>query len=906
MAEGETKKDAPVNKPAPADSRTTPYGTPPPAGATVEFELSGSALSDLSQRYDIHAEVGRGGMGIVYRARDRETGDVVALKVLRPEIALRPELIDRFKSELLLARKVTHKNVCRTYELLRFGDTVAIAMEYVEGESLRSLLKRVEALPVRRGLKILRQVLTGLAEAHAQGVVHRDLKPENLVITGDNQVKVMDFGIARSVEAQATQTGGIIGTPAYMSPEQAEGKPVDARTDIYALGLIIYEMFVGCPAFQAETPVGLAYKQIHEKPAPPRSVDPYLPVFLERVIEKCLEKDPKKRFQSAAELEAALEEQAVTEAPAVEPVPPPHLSRWAKADWFLLALGLLGLIYFLQVQDTVFPAGTRPLELDAISARKTADDLARKLGRPFSEGGEARLEFRGEWYRYEILSRIGGTPPYRRIWDLPGAVREAELPLYWRIQYRSPMEAFAEDPTESPAPFVVLDRKGRVVEFAHPYPPRWPFPSYQAPPVEQRRTLARQATELACGAMPPDLTLVEYSGGEQGVSYHVTWIPRRPVESAPWAEVAMLAEHPVSIKCKFAPAAPWLDLMGMHSGWIFQSMFRLAMAVVAVMLLIFFAIGEAWRSHSLRKRVPLAAFLGFTGAWLLSRTFDVVPNTAATSPPPSIPVLLVGGLAASGLLLVGLVTAEHYLVRRAPAWIATFALAMKGKLNESSVGLSVVRGALAGLALAGAQTSISHLSMAVARLGNKPAGFAIVMFGSFADPTGLGLALSSWSPSAFVVCAAIFNGVIIGLVVMGSQWSINGYREFLKYQNRKSHQAVVLFGLASIVTIVALGLRLHFGQALGPGICFTTVPIVMSLLLAFLLVRYDVLTVIVAVATTVLWTLNYPLLRIFGEVGNSGPWAVFIGWGVLVAAAAALAFRAQLDRARERLRAQME
>ncbi len=349
MAGADEKKESPVRSLPEAEQPTTPCPAPQPSGAAAEFELSGAALSDLGQRYDIQAEVGRGGMGIVYRARDRETGDVVALKVLRPEIASHPDLIERFKSELLLARKVTHKNVCRTYELLRLGDTVAIAMEYVEGESLRGLVHRVEALPVRRALKILRPVLSGLAEAHAQGVVHRDLKPENIVVARDNQVKVMDFGIARSVEAQATQTGSILGTPAYMSPEQAEGKPVDARTDIYALGLIMYELFAGRPAFQADTPVGLAYKQIHEKPLPPRSVDPYLPVFLERVIEKCLEKDPNKRFQSVAELEAALDERAVTEARESEVGRAAQLvaASWARAVLFLsvggLALGLLGL-----------------------------------------------------------------------------------------------------------------------------------------------------------------------------------------------------------------------------------------------------------------------------------------------------------------------------------------------------------------------------------------------------------------------------------------------------------------------------------------------------------------------------------------------------------------------------------
>jgi serine/threonine protein kinase len=174
-------------------------------------------------------------MGIVYRTRDRETDEIVALKVLQPEIARDEDVIARFKSESSLARKITHKNVCRTYDLHRFGATTAIAMEYVEGETLRGLLNRSENLSVRNGLKILRQVIAGLGEAHAQKIIHRDSKLENIFIARDGTVKVMDFGIARSLEARTSKTGTIIGTPAYMSPEQAEGKAPDARSDIYAL-----------------------------------------------------------------------------------------------------------------------------------------------------------------------------------------------------------------------------------------------------------------------------------------------------------------------------------------------------------------------------------------------------------------------------------------------------------------------------------------------------------------------------------------------------------------------------------------------------------------------------------------------------------------------------------------------
>jgi eukaryotic-like serine/threonine-protein kinase len=271
--------------------------------------IGDAALRKIEERYEVLREVGRGGMGIVYQARDRETSAVVALKVLRPEIAAEPRVVERFRQELLLARKVTHKNVCRTYELLRFGDAVVIAMEYVDGESLRDVLDRSSGVRLRRGLEWAGQVCEALAEAHAQGVVHRDLKPENILIDRSGEIKVMDFGIARSLEAAGTRTGAPMGTPAYMSPEQAEGKTVDGRSDIYSLGLVMYEMFTGGHAFHGEAPVVLLSKQINESPPPPGKVEPYLPGFLDQAIEKCLAKDPNERFQSVHEVRAALAEQ---------------------------------------------------------------------------------------------------------------------------------------------------------------------------------------------------------------------------------------------------------------------------------------------------------------------------------------------------------------------------------------------------------------------------------------------------------------------------------------------------------------------------------------------------------------------------------------------------------------------
>jgi serine/threonine protein kinase len=268
--------------------------------------LSAAALAALSQRYDILGEAGHGAMGNVYKARDRETGETVALKLLKPEIASDQAMMDRFKNELLFARKITHKNVCRVHEFNRIDGIAYTSMEFVEGESLRSVLNRFGGFPLRKGIDLALQICSGLKEAHAQGIVHRDLKPENVMIDTHGNVKIMDFGIARSMEALTRLTGAMIGTPAYMAPEQVAGKPVDYRTDIYSLGLILYEMFTGSQAFQADTAVALALKQMRETPPAPHDVDPTIPVTVERAILKCLEKEPSKRFQSVAELETVL------------------------------------------------------------------------------------------------------------------------------------------------------------------------------------------------------------------------------------------------------------------------------------------------------------------------------------------------------------------------------------------------------------------------------------------------------------------------------------------------------------------------------------------------------------------------------------------------------------------------
>ena len=272
------------------------------------FEVSyAEAPACVPARYEVLSRVGTGGMGIVYKVRDLDAREVIALKILKPEAASNEAMQENLRREVFLARKVTHKNVCRIHEFNRSKGTAYISMEFIEGESLLRRLRRVCSLPLEDSVRIVRQICAGLREAHLQGIVHRDLKPANIMLDGAGNVKIMDFGIARLAQENAQHTGTIAGTPSYMAPEQVQLQPVGPRTDIYSIGLLFYEMVVGKQAFEGENSIVIALKQLNESPRKPREIVPTLPGRVEDVILKCLEKDPARRFQTVDEFEAAVE-----------------------------------------------------------------------------------------------------------------------------------------------------------------------------------------------------------------------------------------------------------------------------------------------------------------------------------------------------------------------------------------------------------------------------------------------------------------------------------------------------------------------------------------------------------------------------------------------------------------------
>ncbi len=849
----------------------------------------------LSSRYELLDELGRGGMGIVYKARDRETGELVALKVLKPEIAADQAAMERFKNELRLARKITHKNVCRIHEFSRAGDTAYISMEFVEGDSLRAILKRFDSMSVRKTMQMAGQICAALREAHGQDIIHRDLKPENVMLDRAGQVKVMDFGIARSRESGATQTGAVIGTPAYMAPEQAAGKPVDNRSDIYAVGLILYEMLTGVAAFRGDAMAAVLLKQMQEAPASPRELEPSIPVHFEKAILKCLEKNPARRFASVDELEAALtrapeEKPARVETP-TEVAVPLRLATWQRSDWVLLAAAFASAFVFFLLFDRVFPFGAIQAPMSSAEAIRNARNLLAKYA-PETSAFEHSPSFRAPFYIKDFQENVLARGIDKTILDIETQTTS------WAIRCKVPDQALWRV-------YVAFDHRGKPQGIN--FPEEKGSHSGDPPGIQDVLPQAAQFVERVFeiklkGATPLpyeyDKTRAQWSRWvftdskgqrrERGSSFTpVEWVlPTDSPDTKRFIEMAMYPGRPLSawtyLKNDPLPYSAWSreDRMRLRERrWdIATALGGLGFIILCLFCLILFVtrrlfaqtFGEVWL---------------LTGLILLA---DFVLTAPLRSKEPSLgvswwiyaPLALVVGL----LLNYGLLSVPYYyLSQTLPAHLKSFSDLLRQRLRAQLAGLAVIRGALLGfLCLAG-------YSVLLLLLGKLKLAAASLFSFDLAPVFDINTRSRSIVSLSFLVAA-------------GATWLLTGLP--LALIRRTTARTWVLLGSTALLW-AATPIPFH-GTSVYPTLFLYLFAAGVGTFFSFVFLRYDLLTCFFAVWTVQTWLMSYALFRVYAVME---PWSYvwgLVAWFLLLLAGAAMWFRPQLSAARRRLAAVFE
>jgi serine/threonine-protein kinase len=450
----------------------------------------------VGSNYRIVEKVGEGGMGAVFRAVDLMLEREVAIKAIRPELAREPDVVERFRAEARSLARVSHPAIATIYSFFQDGDELFLAMEYVRGRSLGRILEAEGALPWERAVRLLSSALDGIAEAHRAGIIHRDLKPDNLMITEAGTVKVMDFGIARMAgSGHLTRTGLLVGTLRYMAPEQIQGEEADQRSDVYALGGVLYQMLTGRPPFEGKSDYAILRAQIEEMPPPPSSGVPGLPAWLDRAVLRALAKLPADRFQSVEEMNRFLRARGGTEtSPEVTratSVPPAGIAelptivtppRGAPAPVPTMPSGAVG-------TDTSLyqPSGSGAGWKLALAAMTAAGVIALLTGVGLALWNRSPEETAssGPPAPEETVvgsTRLTATPEPAAVTPPPVAAPTPIVPRPTPAQPR-PTPAPIETPQESPTPAEVA---------AAPQPPAEPSPE----PVEQEDVPAAPIDEL--------------------------------------------------------------------------------------------------------------------------------------------------------------------------------------------------------------------------------------------------------------------------------------------------------------------------------------------------------------------------------------------------------------------------
>lgn len=819
------------------DETRLPYVTLPPS------------LSAITTRYEILEEAGRGAMGIVYKARDVQTNDIVAVKVLHPAIASESGLIERFKNELLLARRITHKNVCRVHDLNDFGGAIVIAMEFVDGESLRDVLKRADGVSIRHGLKIARQVIAGVGEAHAQGVIHRDLKPANILVGRDGHVTVMDFGIARSVDSRDTSTGLIVGTPAYMSPEQAEGRQPDARSDIYSLGVVTYELFCGQPVFTADSTAALVAKHVNETPRSPRELEPDLPIRIERAILKCLEKSPEKRFQSVAELDAALAEEPAVRLTtrALEEAPLPlHLTRWQRSDVLLVAAAVVGVLVFLPCFAQTSLAPRSPISFDRSLLRRIVGDHLQRLG--ITVGRERDFNVYAYRSPYIYLAKEHGFSAARALANDP------VFYLSWELAFPDGI-------------YATVNNRGDLLTYFRTSVPATGGVSQP----QDAKGIAEKALADVWEQQASGLVVERSSGGGQIDSF--TWLNPSAPRGLQERYIVNVDAKGISYLWKsFIPPLGYQATLPASWGG----------PVAAVLALIGPALGFLHRRRvdpAARWRTTLCilAFLAFGGSsWFLS-SFSYFNDKFAWS--------FGSGLIGAGGWLLGSIALETQIGKTQAPKMYTLMWVCGRRVLSEPCGLAILRGALVGLALLG----IDAVAIWV----------ATEQLGAYLDPY-----------QHIYVLGRTLNGAespVAAVLALGGMQAL-GIGSLVALVGSVSERVLAQAWMRGVIPAALLAISgVHLSMASIQPFYWT---IILLFIDYFILVltfrRFDLLTLFTAILTFAFCWANYPLLVMQQPIGPVWPLTAFVMWGLLVAVAAMVTFQSTLGPAYKRMAASLE
>jgi predicted Ser/Thr protein kinase len=685
---------------APHASGATTSG---PAGATpTPTRFAPGAI--VARRYRLVGLLGRGGMGEVYRADDLTLDHPVALKFLPESVAADEARLSQFHNELRIARQVSHKNVCRMYDLGEADGRRFLTMEYVDGEDLASLLRRIGRIPQDKAVEIARQLCAGVAAAHDRGVLHRDLKPANVMIDGDGNVRITDFGIAT---AGTDTQRDLLGTPQYMAPELFEGRAASVKSDIHALGLILFEVFTGRRAIDSKTVGELTAFHRSGTITTPSSIVPDLDPAVERVILRCLERDPDRRPASALAVAAALPgaDPLAAVLAAGETPSPEILAAAGEVEALgvlpsvaLVAISVLGLLAFATLSARTSIVGRVPLDLPPAVLVDRAEQVIASLGYP-SQHGDSAYGFRRAFDYLEWLFVTRLTP---NRYD-PIASGNPSAVLFWyRTTPRSlqPIEEFyvtLEDPPSAQTDMrtVVLDGRGRLRGFRSVPPQRDEVSVDVVAPRWERAFEAAGLEMSAFSAVPPEWTPRDFA------DVRAAWEgPLSPTDSL---RVRIEASAYRGRLVSFAIVGPWTRptlMQATERYWIDRVIIACLTVIFAALLVISIVIARRNRRANRADRQGawrVAVFSGGVGllAWALHahHSTELLAEYHAFLKAASELVFF------AAVLWAMYVALEPYVRRLWPDSLLGWSRLLAGHLRDPRVGRDVLMGLAVGVTL---------------------------------------------------------------------------------------------------------------------------------------------------------------------------------------------------------------